>query len=112
MDAAAGQHLLRQIRRDGVGNGVVDMEQVELVELGNLRHAGSQREIVGRMLEQRVVKHLDLVEVNIGLAARKAERCGRGDEVDVVATRCQLDAKLGGDHAAPSIGGVAGDADA
>jgi hypothetical protein len=87
------------------------MQQVECVKLGDLRHARRQREIVRRMFEQRIVKKLHLVEMDIGLAAGEPERCGRGDEVDLVTTRGKLDAKLGGYDARATVRGVAGDTD-
>src|ERR1019366_445696 len=65
----------------------------------------------GRVLEQRVAVDIDLVEVDVGLAAVQAERRRRGDEVDFVAACGELNAELGGDHTAAAIRGVAGDAD-
>ena len=105
------QHLARQQRGERVRDRVVNVEQVERVELGDLGHARGQRQVVGRMLEQRVVVDIDLVEVDVGFAAVQAERRRRGDEVDFVAARGKLDAELGGDDAAAAVGGVAGDAD-
>ena len=67
--AARGEHLARQQGADRVGNGVVHVEQVEFVELGHLRHARGQRQIVGRELEERIAGDRDLV---IKDAARRA----------------------------------------
>ena len=68
-------------------NGVVDMQQIERVELRDLRHARGQRQIVGRVLEERVVVDIDLVEVDVGLASAQAKRQRGGDEVDLVSAR-------------------------
>ncbi len=92
-------------------DGVVDVQEVERVPLGDLGHAGGEGEVVGRVLEEGVVEELDLVEVDVVLAAGEAEGRGRGDEVDLVAARGELDAELGGDDAGAAVGGVAGDAD-
>ncbi len=116
--AAAGgdgfglEHLAGEEGGDGVGDGVVDVEEVEGVELGDLGHAGGEGEVVGGVLEEGVVGDLDLVEVDVGFAAGEAEGLGVGDEVDVVAAGGELDAELGGDDAGAAVGGVAGDADA
>ena len=110
--AAGGEHLAGEVRGDGVGDGVMDVQEVERVELGDFGHAGGEGEIVGRMLEERVVEDLDLVEVDVVLAAGEAERLRRGDEVDVMAAGRELDAELGGDNAGSAISRVAGYADA
>ena len=38
-DAARGQHLTRQQSTDRVGNRVMHMQQVQIVELGHFRHS-------------------------------------------------------------------------
>jgi hypothetical protein len=111
MAAAGGEHLAGEQGADGVRDGVVDVEEVERVELGDLGHAGGEGEVVGRVLEERVVRDRDLVEADVGLAAGEAEGLRVGDEVDLVAARGELDAELGGDDAGAAVGGVAGDAD-
>ena len=60
-DAAAGEHVAGEQRGDGVGDGVVDVEEIEGVELGDLGHAGGEGEVVGWVLEERVVGDRDLV---------------------------------------------------
>ena len=105
------QHLAGEDGGDGVGDGVVDVEEIEGVEVGDLGHAGGEGEVVGRVLEERVVGGGDLVEVDAGFAAGEAEGLGVGDEVDVVAAGGELDAELGGDDAGAAVGGIAGDAD-
>ena len=112
MDAAGGEHLFGEVGRDGVRNGVMDVEEVKAFPFGDLRHAGGEGKIVGRVLEERVVEELNLVEVDVGFAAGETEGRGRGDEVNVVATGGELDAELSSDDAGAAVGGVAGDADA
>ena len=109
--AAGGEHLAGEQGGDGVRDGVVDVEEVERVELGDLGHAGGEGEIVGGVLEERVVVDLDLVEVDVGLAAGETEGLRGGDEVDLVAARGELDAEFGGDDAGAAVGGITGDAD-
>ena len=105
------QHLLRQHRGDGVRNGVVHVQQIELVTLGHFRHARRQRQAVGRILEQRIVGDFHLVIVNARHIRVEPNGVGVGDEVDFVAARGQFQAQLRGDDAAAAVGGITGDAD-
>ena len=52
---AFGQHLAGKQRAHGVGDGVVNVQEVELVVFGHLGHAGGQSEIVRRVLEEGII---------------------------------------------------------
>ena len=56
------QDLARQDRGDRVGHRVVDVQEVEAVLARHLDHLGGERQLVGRVLEQRVLRHHHLVE--------------------------------------------------
>src|SRR5271156_2493945 len=92
-------------------DGVVDVEKIERVELSDLAHAGCEGQIVGRMLEERVVRDRYLVEVDVGFATSETEGLRVGDEVDLVAAGGEFDAEFGGDDTAAAVGGITGDAD-
>ena len=111
VDAAGGKHLLGEVGADAVRDGVVNVEEIERVPLGDFSHAGGECEVVGWVLEQGVVEELDLVEMDMGLAAGEAEGGGGGDEVDLMSARGKLDPELRGDNAGATVRGVAGDAD-
>ena len=106
-----GQHLARQQRRDRMRDGVVDVQQVQVVALGHFGHARGQRQRVGRVLEQRVGRDLDLVVVDARSARVEPDGVGVGDEVDLVAAVGQFQAQFGGDDAAAAVGGITGDSD-
>ncbi len=104
--------LARQDRRDRVGHGVVDVQQVEPLEAGDLGHLRGERERVGRVLEERVVRDHHLVEEEVGRDESEARRQRVGEDVDLVAGRGERHRELGRDHARAAEGRVAADADA
>ncbi len=110
-NALGFEHLAGEKGRDRVGNGVVHVEKIELVELRDLGHAAGEGEVVRRVLEERVVGDGDFVEEDAVLTAGEAEGLLVGDEVDLVAAGGKLNAELCGDDAGAAVGGVAGDAD-
>ncbi len=69
----AAQHLPGQHGAHRMRNGVVHVQQIEIVNLRHLGHARRQRQIVGRIFEQRILRHFDLVKVNVGLRLRAGE---------------------------------------
>ena len=68
--AALAQHLPGQVGRHAVRDGVMHVQEVERVELGDFGHAGGEREVIGRVLEERIVEELHLMEVDVGLRGR------------------------------------------
>ncbi len=59
-----GQHLLGQQRGDGMRDGVMHVQQVEIVVFRHFRHARGQRQAVGRVLKQRIVGDFHFVIVD------------------------------------------------
>ena len=86
----AAQHLARQHRAHRMRNGVVHVQQIEIVNLGDLGHARRQRQIVRRIFEQRITRDLNLVIVNVGLRLGQPDGLRIGDEVDFMAALRQL----------------------
>jgi len=93
-----------------VGNGVVDVQNIEAVLLGDLRHARGKGQAVGRVLEERIVGDLHFVIEDVGALA-EADGVRVGDEMDLVAAVGQLQSELRGDDAAAAVGGVTSDPD-
>src|ERR1700733_8345542 len=87
------------------------MEQVESVRQDDLVHAHGERQVVRRVLEERVSADVDFVEVNPRQKGGQSERLLIRDEVDLVAALREGDAKLGRYGARATIGGIAGDPD-
>ena len=109
--AARGEHLPGQQCADRVGDGIVHVEQIKLVEISHFRHARGQRQIVGRELEQRVVGDRNLVIEDAAVAPIQPEGLRVGDEVHLMAEGSQLDAEFGGDNTRAAVGGITRDAD-
>ncbi len=107
----AEQHLAREVRGDGVGNRVVDVEQVQVVIGCDFGHARGQGQVVRRVFKQGIVRDRDFVEGDVLLAAAQAEGLRVGDEVDLVTGGRQLDAEFGSDDAAAAVRGIAGNSD-
>ena len=92
-------------------NRVVHVQQIKVVKFGHFRHARGQRQIVRRILEQRIAGDFHFVIVNVGMRAAQPDGLGIGNEVNFVAALRQFEPQLGCDHAAAAVGRIAGDAD-
>ena len=109
----AVQHLAGEVRRRGMRDGVVDVQEVDPFLQHDLVLLGRQRERVGEVVEQRIAAHprLDLMEVDPLGVSVEAERGVVGDEVHLVAASRELEAQLGRDRARAAVGRIAGDPD-
>ena len=87
------------------------VQQVEVVQFGDFGHAGRERQVVGRIVKQRIARHLDFVEMNVGLGFRQPDGLRVRDEVNVVAALRQFQAQLGGHHSAAAVGRITRDPD-
>ena len=72
-------------------------------------HANRKREIVGRILEQRIPADVYLVEVDARKKRRQPKRLLVGDEMDLVATTGERDAKLRRNGAGAAVRRIASD---
>ena len=77
----------------------------------DLVHAHGEREVVRRILEQRIPADVHLVEEDARQEHRQAERLLVGDEMDLVPARGERDAELGRHGAGAAVRRIAGDAD-
>ena len=87
------------------------VEQVEAVDFGYLGHARGQRQIVRRILEQRIVGDVHLVKVDVGALGVQPDGLPVRDEVDLMSAVCQLHPQFGGHHPAAAVGGITCDSD-
>jgi len=93
-------------------NGVVNVQQIQLLGLEDLEHFGGESQGVGRVVEKRVGSYLDFVEKNVRAVQVHADGRGVADEMDVVAASGQFLAELSGYDSGAAVSGVAGDANA
>src|SRR5205814_10438799 len=69
---------------------------------------GGQRQIVGRVVKQRVTGYLDLMIVNVGMRSGQADGLRVGDKVNLMSALRQFHAQFGGDHSTAAVGGITG----
>ncbi len=78
------QHLARQQSAHRMRDRIVDVKQVEIIQLRNFGHARGQRQVVGRVIEKRITRDLDLVIVNVWFRSTEPDGLGVGNEMNVV----------------------------
>jgi hypothetical protein len=96
---------------DGVGDRVVDVQQVEPALARDFGHLGRQREVVGRVVEEPQRGAIHLVEADVLVELVGAHQEALRDEVDLVVAARQVQPQLVRDRARAAHGRVAGDAD-
>src|SRR4029077_11594773 len=97
---------------DRMWDGVMDVQQIQLLGLEDLKHFGGECQSVRRIVEEWVGSYLDFVEKDVRVVQVHADGRGVADEMDVVAAGSQLLAELGGHDSRAAISGVAGYANA
>src|SRR5580698_4873622 len=103
-----GHHLPGEQSTHGMRNRVVNVEKIKIVKLRDLGHTGGEREIVRRVVEERITSDFDFVIMDVVLRAAQANGLSVGDEVNFVAALRQFQAEFGGDDAAAAVGGISG----
>src|SRR3954463_12248711 len=69
-----GDHLLGQQCTYRVRNRVVNMQQVERIKLGHFRHPGRKRQVIRRIVEERIMRDLHFMEEDIRLILTQSKR--------------------------------------
>jgi hypothetical protein len=90
----------------------VNVEKVEIAELGNLEHARGQCQIVWGKLEKRVTGDGNFVIEDAVVTSAQAERLRVGDEMDLVTRGGKFYSEFGGYNTGAAVRGITGDADA
>src|SRR5205085_10614861 len=91
-----------------MGDRIVNVQQVEVVELRNLSHARGQGQVVWREVKERITRDFYLVIANVGLRPRKTNRLRVRDEVDLMPTLTEFEPEVCGNYAAAPVRRVAG----
>ncbi len=94
-----------------MGNGIVDVQQIEIVDFRHLGHARGQRQVIRRIVKQRIMRDLYLVIENVGLRSLQPERLRIGDEMNFVSALRQLNSQFRCNHTAATVGGITGNTD-
>jgi hypothetical protein len=110
-DRSRQQQLPREVGARRERHRVVHVQQVERIVLDDLDHLGREREIARRLIEHRIRRRRDFVEVDVRLERAQAKRQAVRDEVDLEAAPRELAPELRRDDAAAAEVRVAHDAD-
>ncbi len=110
-----GDHLEVQLGHDlsghqsgrRKGDGIVNMQDLQLLDLRHLSHLGGKRQRVREILEQRVLDNVHLVETDAGRQTSQTQRRRIADERDLVPVLDQVLAQLGCHHAASPVRWIA-----
>src|SRR5258705_867296 len=105
------QRFARQNSANRMGDGVMHVQEIEILVLGYCCHLGAKRERVWLMLEQGIGHHLDFVKTNAVAQLGESSGQGRRNEVDHVTASGQLLAQFRTHNAAAAIGWVNSNAD-
>jgi hypothetical protein len=98
-------------RADGMWNGVVHVQHIELGFFGHFKHFSRQRQRIRRVIEKRIRRDFHFMKENIFGSLVQADGHGVTDEVDFVASGREFDAEFCGHHARAAVGWVTGNAD-
>ena len=109
--SAFGQHLPGQQSAHRVRNGVVHVQQIELVIFSHLRHACGQREIIRRVFEEGVIGDRHLVIENAFFPPGEPKRLRIRNEVHLVAASRELNTQFGRNHPTAAISRITRNAD-
>ena len=97
------EHLLRDPRRRGVRNRVMNVDQVQIVGLRGVVQRDRQSQRVRGMLEEGIPLHLHFVEKDPFVEMTQAEGLGVRYEVDLVAPIGELDPQRRGHGSRPTV---------
>ena len=89
-----------------MGNGVVHMQQIQVLLAHNFNHFRGEYQLVGRVVKKRVLGNSDFVIKDIGPKAAQANRLIVGNEMDLMAICSEGLAQLRCHHAASPKCGV------
>ena len=106
-----GEDLPGQVRRGGMRDGVMRVDDVELMRARHLHQPVGEREQVLRFAEQRIARRVDAMKADPRVRLAQPERRLAADDVRLVAASREAARQLGGDHAASAHRGIADDPD-
>ncbi len=93
------RHGAGQQRADRMRNGIVDVQQVQILRFGHLHHFHRERQRVWGVVEKGIAGILHFMEVNSFVGVSQADGRRITDEMDFMAARCQFHSQFGGNDA-------------
>ena len=104
-------HLPGQQAADGVGDSVMDVEDVQGFRFKNFQHLHGEGERVRGMVKEGIGDDGRLMEMDARVVWVHADGRSVGDEMDVVPAGRQFLTQFGGDDTRAAVGGIAGNSD-
>ena len=93
-------------------NGIVNVQQIQLMTFSHFCHARRQRETVRRILEQRISGDLHFVIEDAGSVRIQADRICVTDEMNFVPAIGELKPKFSRDDTAAAVSRITSDSNA
>src|SRR5579871_280057 len=90
---------------------IVDVQNVQVIDFRYFRHARGQRQVIWRILKQRILRHRDFMKEDAWLLGVEADGLLVSDEMHFMATLRQLNAEFRAHHSAAAVGGITGYSD-
>ena len=100
------KHLAGQQRADRMRNGVMHVQDVEVIDLRHLRHARGQRQIVRRIFEQRILRNRNFMKQDVRMIAIQPDGLLVGNKMHLMSPGSKFNAQLRPDHPAASAGRI------
>ena len=106
VDAFLSEDITRGNRGTRVGNGVVHMEQIEVMGFGHFDHLRGQDQFIRLVIEKRIVADTYLVVVEVFFQTPHARGSAVRNEMEFVPLVREGLAQFSGDHTGPPERGV------
>ncbi len=100
------KHLLGREGGIGIRNGVMRVQQIQFIQIGNAVNHGGKCNIIRLILEQRIGLHIHAVKEYIGIGNIQPRGQIAGDKMNFISFVRQRHAQFCGNNSAASIGRI------
>src|SRR5579872_6422953 len=90
---------------------IVHVQDIQVIDFRHFRHARGQRQIIRRILKQRILRHGNFMEEDAWLLSIEADWLLVSDEMHFMATLRQLNPEFRAHNSAAAVRGITSNAD-